>query len=107
MISTYLPIVILLPLAGFLVNGLLGSRIKSEKVVGIIGTSAVAIPFLLSVAMLLELVGQPAEHRHVSVTLLSWISAGSFSVDFSYLVDPLSVVFLLIITGVRHASTTP
>lgn len=100
MIPALLPIVILLPLLGFLINGLAGSRIRSEKVVGIIGTGMIAVPFVLAVVMLLELAGMPPGNRVVHVGLLDWITAGSFSVDFSYMVDPLSIIFLLIITGV-------
>ena len=33
-------------------------------------------------------------------TLLDWINAGSFSASFTFLIDPLSSIFLLIITGV-------
>ena len=36
----------------------------------------------------------------MEVTLLAWITAGDLSVGFSFLIDPLSSVFLLIITGV-------
>ncbi len=100
MIPTLLPIILLLPLVGFLINGLLGSRIKSEKVVGAIGTAMIAIPFALAVFVLVELVGAPVEERTIHVRLLEWIAAGNFSVDFAYMVDPLSMVFLLIITGV-------
>jgi len=100
MIPTLLPLVILLPLLGFLANGLLGSRIRSEKVVGLIGTSTIAIGFILAVVMLTELAAMPPGDRLVRVTLAQWIAAGSFSIDFSYQVDPLSMIFLLIITGV-------
>jgi len=100
MISTLLPLVILLPLVGFLVNGLLGSRIKSERVIGIIGTGTVALAFVASVLMFIELLAMPSDKRVVTITVADWISTGSFHADFSYLLDPLSMIFLLIITGV-------
>jgi NADH-quinone oxidoreductase subunit L len=53
--------------------------------------------FILSlVAFVLLLGGEPA----IEVTLFRWISAGGFSATMSFLVDPLSSLMLLIITGV-------
>jgi NADH-quinone oxidoreductase subunit L len=95
-----LPFVLALPLIGFLINGLFGRKIGSEKAVGAIGASAVAIPFIMAVVMFIEMVGAPAESRRVLTTLLPWISAGGFSVDFAYQIDQLSIIFLLIITGI-------
>jgi len=100
MISTLLPFVLLLPLVGFLINGLFGKKMGSERTVGIIGSSAVGIAFILSVVMFLQMLSAPAEERRVIVDLVTWISAGIFTVDFSYQIDQLSMIFLLIITGV-------
>lgn len=100
MISTLLPFILLLPLVGFLINGLFGKKIGSEKTVGIIGTSMVGIGFILAVAMFFELLAMPAESRRVLVDLLPWITTGTFSVGFSYQIDQLSMIFLLVITGI-------
>ena len=100
MASTLLPLIILLPFAGFLVNGLLGKKIGSEKAIGAIGTAAVAIPFLLSAYLFMQMLGMPSQERGWDVRIASWITAGDFSVDFSYRLDQLSMIFLLIITGV-------
>ena len=100
MASTYLPIILLLPLAGFLINGLFGKKIGSEKAIGALGTAAVAIPFVLALLLFFEMMGRAPESRAIDFTLLSWISTGDFSVDFAYRLDQLSVIFLLIITGV-------
>ena len=100
MASTLLPFILLLPFVGFLVNGLLGKKIGSEKAIGAIGTAAVALPFLFAVVLFFEMWGAPPEGRAMHVTLLSWITTGSFSVDFAYQIDQLSIIFLLIITGI-------
>ena len=100
MISTLLPFVLLLPLAGFLVNGLFGKRIGSEKAIGAIGSATVGIAFLLSVFMFFEMLGLPEDSRRTIVELAPWITAGTFSVGFSYQIDQLSIIFLLIITGI-------
>src|ERR1041384_3799585 len=100
MISTLLPFILVLPLIGFLINGLFGRKIGSETTVGAIGASAVGIAFIMAVVMFFDMLGMPAESRRVMVTLLPWISAGQFSVDFAYQIDQLSIIFLLIITGI-------
>ncbi len=100
MIQTLLPFVLILPLIGFLINGLFGKRIRSEKAIGAIGASMVGIGFLLSVIIFFQLVGLHGEERRVIVPVADWISTGTFSIDFSYQVDQLSVIFLLIITGI-------
>lgn len=89
-----------LPLLGFLINGLFGSRIKNEKVIGIIGSGAVGIPFLISLFSLFELIGLPPEQRSVTVTLFNWLSIGWLNVNFAYQADQLSIVMALIVTGV-------
>lgn len=100
MASTLLPLILLLPLVGFLINGLFGKKIGNEKAIGALGTAAVAIPFLCAVVLFFEMMGAPPEGRAMHVTLASWIATGSFSVDFAYQLDQLSMIFLLIITGV-------
>lgn len=89
-----------LPMIGFLINGLLGSKIKNEKVIGIIGSSAVGIPFLISVVALFELLALPNDQRVFNVPLFTWLSSGWLNVSFAYRVDQLSIVMALVVTGV-------
>ncbi len=100
MIPTLLPFVLLLPLAGFAFNGIFGSRIRSEGLIGAIGSGTVGISFILGVIIFFELLAMPAHARQVIVDIAPWIAAGRFSISFSYMVDPLSTLFLLIVTGV-------
>jgi NADH-quinone oxidoreductase subunit L len=100
MIETLLPFVLLLPLFGFAINGLFGKRIKSEGLIATIGTAAVAIPFLMAVAMFVQMLGEPESARRHIVEIAPWITTGTFSAGFSYQVDQLSMIFLLVITGV-------
>src|SRR6185436_4391715 len=46
------------------------------------------------------LLGRNADSREIGKTLYTWVDAGSFHVDFGLLYDPLSALFLLLITGV-------
>jgi NADH-quinone oxidoreductase subunit L len=95
----YIWLVPLLPLLGFLINGLFGYRLK-EKQVGILGAAAVGLSFLVSASIFFSLLNLPAEERIFTKTIYTWISTGSFEVNISFLVDPLSVVMILIVTGV-------
>jgi len=85
----------LMPLAGFLINGLF--RKSLPKVVsGIIGSGAILISFILSIIVFTEI----NKGNNQVVSLFEFIKVGKFSIPFSFLVDPLSSIFLLIITGV-------
>ncbi|NUN69232.1 MAG: NADH-quinone oxidoreductase subunit L [Bacteroidetes bacterium] len=94
------PLIILFPLIGFLINGLLGRKIKNEAVVGTIGTLAVASSFVVALLIYIEMLGFAAEERKHIVTVFEWITAGTFSVNVAYQVDQLSILMTLIVTGV-------
>ncbi len=86
-----------LPLAGFLLNGLFRNHL-SKSLTGIIGSGTVLASFVISVLIFLQ-VKQPGFHGE-TVTLFDFISVGKLSIPFAFLVDQLSALFLLIITGV-------
>jgi NADH-quinone oxidoreductase subunit L len=94
------PLAVLLPFIGFLINGLLGRYIKREAVIGAIGSAAVGIGFLIGLGVLFAMLGAEPEHRTHVVELFTWISAGGLQTSIAYQIDPLSVVMLLIVTGV-------
>jgi NADH-quinone oxidoreductase subunit L len=93
-------LIILLPLAGFLINGIFGYKIKSEKVSGIIGAGTVFLSFLIACITFFQFLSLDPGKRIYVLTLYQWISAENFSVNISYLIDPLSLVMCLIVTGV-------
>ena len=66
----------------------------------LIGTVASAASFVLGVVFFIGLLGRQDGDRAVSQTLFTWIDAGPFHVDMSILYDPLSSLFVLLITGV-------
>jgi len=88
-----------LPLFGAIVNGLAGSRI-AKKYVGLIGCVTIALSFLLSVAVFVNLISLPPANRSILVDLFTWISSGSLQINFSFLIDPLSALMALVVTGV-------
>ena len=88
-----------LPLMGAIINGLIGSRI-SKKAVGLIGCLTVAVAFLASIPILLKFLSFPAEQRSIEVTIFNWITSGNFQIDVTFLIDPLSCLMVLVVTGV-------
>lgn len=87
----------LLPLIGFLAIGLGGKKL-SKSIVGILGSGVILAAFILALGIFFELTGQ--ETKSVTIDLFPWITAGKLSIPFSFLIDPLSSLFLLIITGI-------
>src|SRR6478735_6156421 len=85
----------LFPLIGFLITGL-GRRYLSKPVTGIIGSGVILISFLLSVWIFFQV----KEGNSGVVSYFNFISAGSLKIPFSFQIDALSSLFLLIITGV-------
>jgi NADH-quinone oxidoreductase subunit L len=100
--SALLPIIVLLPLLGAVINGFFGKRL-SKSTVTWIAMGAVVGSFALSVFAVIQLVdlraAQP-ENAQLTATVWSWISTDMLHVDVSFLLDPLSAVMLLIVTGV-------
>ena len=83
----------LLPFLGFLINGLLNRKL-SGTVAGAISSLAVLGSFAISVFLFLHF-----EYQY-TVTLFDWISVGSMQIPFSYQIDQLSLIMLLLVTGV-------
>jgi len=92
--------ILLAPLAGFAVNGLLGRKFLGEKAGGVIGALTIFISFLFAALSFSDLLNLPVESRLLRDTLYTWISAGTFGVDAAFRFDPLSAVMTLIVTGV-------
>jgi len=91
---------ILLPFLGFLINGLLGRKIKNEKIIGIIGSGTIVISFLIVLGAFFQTLALPVEQRQTIVNLFTWLQAGGLNINIAYQVDQLSLVMALIVTGV-------
>ena len=95
-------LVLLFPIVGFLVQALLGTRI--EKMFGrrVLGALAV-LPILLSfaVGLMITLGTKGGPEASASIAQLGhWIDAGNLRIPFEFIVDPLSMTMVLIITGI-------
>ncbi len=90
---------LLAPLVGAAAITAAGSRITRRQA-GWIATVSVFVGFVGALDTMIRLLGQDAEEReHLSVAY-TWLDAGGFQADLSILVDPLSVVMMLVVTGV-------
>ena len=95
--NPHLWLIPLLPFAGFLLNGLLGRRLPKAVV-----TSVALLAPLASLLLVLNasrLAFNSSSLPHVE-TFGNWINVGTLHVDFSFVLDQLSLVMLLVITGV-------
>ncbi|KPL03807.1 MAG: NADH dehydrogenase, partial [candidate division Zixibacteria bacterium SM1_73] len=98
----------LLPLLGFLINGLLalGQKVDSQEknirknLISWIGCGSVGLSFLTSIVILFELLALPEGERVVQKIAFTWILSGNFHIDIGFLVDPLSAVMIAVVSGV-------
>src|SRR5687767_11608110 len=85
----------LFPLMGFLINGLLGKYLPRGST-GIIGSGVVLFSFAC-VLLLWKDIG-PADQ--VRIDLFKWIAFTGIDISFGLLIDPLTIVMMLVVTGV-------
>ena len=95
-------LVIALPLLGaviLLVGGPLAKG-RLDKYGHLIGVALPVLSFVLSLVMFVALLGRAGDDRQVGQHLYTWFEAGGLKVGADLLYDPLSALFLLLITGV-------
>lgn len=87
-------LILLSPLIGFAINGLLGKRVPNP-LSGWIATLAVAISFLCSLMLFINV-----PSGAFNIDLFDWISFGNTTISFGFQIDPLTITMLLVITGI-------
>ena len=98
--SMALPLVLVIALPAFgAAVLLLGGRL-TDKWGHLLGCVTVAASFVCSLILFITILGRDASDRQVSLDLWTWFSTGDWKVQFGLLYDPLSALFLLLITGV-------
>ncbi len=95
----YFWILILFPLVGALLNGIFGKRF-STKTSAWLSCSASGLSFLVALNTFWEFSHLPVNERIIKQHLFTWIQSGNFVAEFSFLLDPLSMVMILIVTGI-------
>jgi NADH-quinone oxidoreductase subunit L len=94
--SLHLWLIPLLPFAGFLLNGLVGRRLPNQIVslIALLSTGA-SFVLVLNIAAHFSSLTLPYTER-----VGTWIQAGAFRADFAFSVDQLTLIMLLVVTGV-------
>lgn len=95
--DTNLALVLLLaPFLGFLLNIFFGKSL-GKNVSGAIGTLAVVVSFVTTLIFFLQInqTGQP-----ISIHLFDWIAISNFNIEFGFLLDQLSLLWLMFVTGI-------
>src|SRR5437868_12404886 len=92
-------ICLLAPLAGAILITLGGTRL-SRRGAAYLSTASVVVAFGGAVASFVGLLGESEQRRHHLSTAYTWIQGGSYRSGFEVLVDPLSVMMMLIVSGV-------
>jgi len=87
------------PLLGFLLNGFFGRRL-GKSLVAKIGCGSVGLSLLASLGAVWDLAGLPHDARRVEQVMAPWIGVGGFQADWGLLLDPLSAVMILVVSGV-------
>ena len=86
----------LFPLLGFIIAALLNRKL-SKNTVAYIACVSVLFSFIGTLMVFFNLVNH---HSAYEIRVFDWIQAGSFNASLTFLIDPLSSVFLLVITGI-------
>ncbi len=95
----WLWLVVVLPFAGFLANGMLSfARPDAKRLVSAIGVGSLVLAFLLAFGIVQSVAGH-SETPHV-LTYWQWMPIGQLTIDFAFQLDPLSSVMLLVVTGI-------
>ena len=94
-------LVLLFPLAGSALCGLLGP-VLGRRFVNLAGTLSIGAAFAVTLVIFVEVLGAASGHQAVTATLWNWLNLGSgnLNVSVDVTIDQLSVLMLLVITGV-------
>ncbi len=98
-VGTLAWLVLLAPLVGALTIAFLYRQL-SGRAAGAVATGVLGTSFALSVATLVALLDRPEESRQVRAILWDYASTAGVDIKLGLLVDPLSVVMMLVVTGV-------
>ena len=99
MISVLAWLVLGLPLLGCLVLSLWPGE-PDRRITRIVGVGLPAISFVLTAIIFVTLLGRDADDRLEITTLWNWVESDGLSIDLALQIDTLSVLMMLVITGV-------
>ncbi len=94
--TTLALVLVLAPFIGFLLNVFFG-KAMGKALSGTIGTLSVVVSFVVTLVFFLQLT---QTNKPVVISLFDWIQISNFKVDFGFLLDQLSLLWLLFVTGI-------
>lgn len=94
--TTLVLLLILSPFIGFLINIFFGKQLR-KSVSGIIGTLSVVVSFIASLTLFSQVL---QSGQGITVHLFDWMAVSNFTIGFSFLLDQLSLLWLLFVTGI-------
>ncbi|HSR13257.1 MAG TPA: NADH-quinone oxidoreductase subunit L [Thermodesulfobacteriota bacterium] len=95
----YIGLIPLFPAVGFMINLFFGRRI-SKGAVGFVACAAIGLSFVVSLLILQALLQLPPDQRSEGRVLYTWIASGDFQAKINFLIDPLSLVMMMVVSGV-------
>src|SRR5579864_3994745 len=99
----FIRLIVLLPLLGAAINFLLGAKLQKrygKRSISAIGCGVVVIAFAIALWAFLLMLGLQPERRFMLDDLWRWFDIGGLNLDIAFWLDPLSMVMVLIVTGV-------
>ena len=97
--TTIIWLIPVLPLLSFLIIALFGRRLP-KKAVAFLGVGSVTLSAIITIIAGIQFLSSPPEGGACISTIYTWMSAGGFTADISFILDPLSLVFCFVITFV-------
>jgi NADH-quinone oxidoreductase subunit L len=94
--NTTILLLLFAPLVGFLTTLFLGKKL-GKTVSGAIGTTAIVVSFLCAISLFSQI---NTDGKAITFHLADWFSIGNIKINFSFLLDQLSVLWLLFVTGI-------
>jgi NADH-quinone oxidoreductase subunit L len=89
-------LLLLIPFAGFLINIFFGKKL-GHSAPGWIGTAAIAAAFAITLGFFLQVLG---DGKAIIINVAPWLTLTNFSVNFSFQLDQLSLLWLMFVTGI-------
>src|SRR5436853_6430398 len=92
--------IIFAPLAGAVINWLIGRRVRNERFIGIVACASVGLSTIVAFFLAFKSDGALRSAQPIMDHLWSWIQVGSFRADFGLAMDRLSGIYALFVTFV-------
>ena len=101
LMGTLAGLLLVIPIAGALLNALLGDRL-GRRFVNWVGPGAVGVAFVIATVILAQVVGADEAHKTITIRFWHWIDLGpgNLQLGFDVTLDALSALMIMVITGV-------